>query len=209
MIDRSRAHTRRAITVTVGKPPAGCKQPRAARLSPYARTGHLLRSSRLTRQVVSAVLRLGHACDRERAQGNRDTSDGAVRRHVERPGLTDPHTGTRRHAPARTRRDGHDCSQQKSKTPPEVLGLSTESDGRSRRAGLPHQHLPLSEFLTLSAVFSRRILVALFHATSAHRLSGPSELFPPEPAVMPLDIRCSLAIRLCGAARAANHLCLP
>jgi hypothetical protein len=41
----------------------------------------------------------------------------------------------------------------------------------SERAGLPRRHHPLSGFLTLSAVFSHRGLVALFRATPAHRLS--------------------------------------
>lgn len=42
---------------------------------------------------------------------------------------------------------------------------------RSLRVGLPHRHHPFSGFLTLSTVLSRRDLVALFRATSAHRLS--------------------------------------
>jgi hypothetical protein len=45
------------------------------------------------------------------------------------------------------------------------------------RAGLPHRHLPLSGFLTLSTVSSPRILVALFQATSAHRLPGLQSFF--------------------------------
>jgi hypothetical protein len=40
----------------------------------------------------------------------------------------------------------------------------------SLNAGLPHRRLPLTEFLTLSAVWSSRTLAALFHAASAHRL---------------------------------------
>jgi hypothetical protein len=66
---------------------------------------------------------------------------------------------------------------------------------RSLRAGLPPQRHPLSGFLTLPAVSSRCTLVAVFQATSTHRLDGSSELFPPQSAVMPLGIRCSLAIR--------------
>jgi hypothetical protein len=66
---------------------------------------------------------------------------------------------------------------------------------RSLRAGLPPQRHPLSGFLTLPAVSSRCTLVAVFQATSTHRLDGSSELLPPQSAVMPLGIRCSLAIR--------------
>jgi len=53
---------------------------------------------------------------------------------------------------------------------------------------LPPQRHPLPGFLTLSAACSRCTLVALFHATSTHRLCGPSELFPPQSAAMSLDI---------------------
>jgi hypothetical protein len=42
----------------------------------------------------------------------------------------------------------------------------------SSHAGLPHRQRPLSGFPTLSAVFSSRVLVALFQATSARRLHG-------------------------------------
>lgn len=59
---------------------------------------------------------------------------------------------------------------------------------------MPHQRHPLSGFLTLSGVFSRCTLVAVFQATSTPRLHGPSELLPPQSAVMSFDIRCSPAI---------------
>lgn len=58
--------------------------------------------------------------------------------------------------------------------------LATPSMGfvasrRSRRSdrcdGLPHRHLPLSEFLAPSAACSHCHLVVIFHTTSAHRLS--------------------------------------
>lgn len=71
---------------------------------------------------------------------------------------------------------------------------------RSGQTGLPRQSHPLPEFLTLSAVFSRCTLVALFHATSTRRLQ-PSELLPPRPAVVPLDTLCSHAVEPC--------LCVP
>jgi len=56
---------------------------------------------------------------------------------------------------------------------------------RSLSTGLPPRHLPLSGFLTLSAVLSRRHLVALFHATSVHRLSA-SRAFSARSAGLPL-----------------------
>lgn len=43
--------------------------------------------------------------------------------------------------------------------------------------GLPHRHLPLTGFLTLSAASSSRTLAALFRAASAHRLRDLKELF--------------------------------
>jgi hypothetical protein len=68
------------------------------------------------------------------------------------------------------------------------------------RVGLPPRHLPLSEFLTLSAVLSHRRLVALFHATTTHRLQA-SRAFPAQPAVTPFGVRYSRAVRveLCRA----------
>jgi hypothetical protein len=39
-------------------------------------------------------------------------------------------------------------------------------------AGLPHQHHPFSEFLTLSTVSSHLNFVVLFHTTSANRILG-------------------------------------
>jgi hypothetical protein len=58
---------------------------------------------------------------------------------------------------------------------------------------LPRLCRPLSGFLTLSAVFSHPDLVALFHATSALRILV-FRAFPSPPAVMSLDIRCSLVV---------------
>lgn len=81
-----------------------------------------------------------------------------------------------------------------STTPP--LGFGTfrrNQRGRSERAGLPHQHLPLSEFLTLPAVYTHPHLVALFRATSARRLAT-SRASPAPPAVAPLGARFSLVV---------------
>jgi hypothetical protein len=58
---------------------------------------------------------------------------------------------------------------------------------------LPRLYRPLSGFLTVSAVFSHPSLVALFHATSAHRILV-FRAFPSSPAVISLDIRCSLVV---------------
>jgi hypothetical protein len=66
-------------------------------------------------------------------------------------------------------------------------------DSGDRCAGLPHRHLPLSGFLTLSAVSSRPGLVALFHATSAPRVSV-FRAFPVRPAVAPFGVLCSPAV---------------
>jgi len=77
------------------------------------------------------------------------------------------------------------------------------------RAGLPRRHPPLSGFLTLSAASSPGRLVALFHATSVHRLSA-FRASPVRPAVASLDARCSLAVGerrklRANPARAAYH----
>lgn len=58
---------------------------------------------------------------------------------------------------------------------------------------LPRLCRPLSGFLTLSAVFSLPSLVALFHATSAPRISV-FRAFPSSSAAISLDIRCSLVV---------------
>jgi hypothetical protein len=71
---------------------------------------------------------------------------------------------------------------------PRFVAFQRNQMHRSLRAGLPPQRLPLSGFLTLSAVSSRCTLVAVFQATSTHRLDGSSELLPPQSAVMSLDI---------------------
>jgi hypothetical protein len=62
-----------------------------------------------------------------------------------------------------------------------------------RCVGLPRRHHPLSEFLTLSAFSSRPGLVALFRATSAHRISA-FRAFPSRPAVTPSGARDSRAV---------------
>jgi hypothetical protein len=82
-----------------------------------------------------------------------------------------------------------------SATPPMGFVASRRNQlRRSLRAGLPPRHLPLSGFLTLPAVSSRRSLVALFHATSVHRLSA-SRAFSARSAGPPLGVPCSLAIQ--------------
>lgn len=64
---------------------------------------------------------------------------------------------------------------------------------RSLSTGLPPRHLPLSGFLTLSAVSSHRRLVALFRATSVHRLSA-FRAFSAQSAATPLGAPCSHAV---------------
>jgi len=58
---------------------------------------------------------------------------------------------------------------------------------------LPHQYHPLSGFLTLSAVWSHSDLVALFHATSACRIST-FRVFPTRPAAAPFGASSSPAV---------------
>jgi hypothetical protein len=70
------------------------------------------------------------------------------------------------------------------------FGVSSSGD---RHAGLPLRRLPLSGFLTLSAVSSRPGLVALFRATSALRVSA-FRAFPARPAVTPSGVLCSPAV---------------
>jgi hypothetical protein len=67
------------------------------------------------------------------------------------------------------------------------------SSGNRSYAGLPRQHLPLTEFLALSVVSSYRYRVALFRATSVHRI-WVFRAFPTRPAVFPLGNRYSLVI---------------
>lgn len=82
-----------------------------------------------------------------------------------------------------------------STTPPMGFGsFRRRKPGRSYCVGLPLQHLPLSGFLTLSAVSSRPGRVALFHTTSAHRILV-FRAFPSQSAVVPLDTRSSLVVR--------------
>jgi hypothetical protein len=77
-------------------------------------------------------------------------------------------------------------------TPVEFLSSRRISPG-DRHAGLPHRHHPFSKFLTLSTGLSHLNLVALFHATSTHRISA-FRAFPSRPAVTSLDALCSLVI---------------
>jgi len=62
-----------------------------------------------------------------------------------------------------------------------------------RSTALPRPYRPLSGFHTPSAVYSHPSLVALFHATSAHRISV-FRAFPSSPAAISFDIQCSLAV---------------
>lgn len=71
-----------------------------------------------------------------------------------------------------------------------VRALSAKSARASLSAALPQLYHPLSGFRTLSAVCSRPRLVALFHATSAHRISV-FRAFPSPSAAIPLGTRCS------------------
>jgi hypothetical protein len=74
-----------------------------------------------------------------------------------------------------------------------VRFLSAESARVTGLAALPRLHRPPSGFRTLSAVFAHPGLVALFHATSTPRILV-FRAFPSSPAVIPLGIRCSLAV---------------
>jgi hypothetical protein len=99
---------------------------------------------------------------------------------------------------------GHEPAVGVRTTPPMGFGAFRRSQlRRSLRAGLPRRHLPLSEFLTLSAVSSLRNLVAVFQATSARRLSA-FRAFSARPAASSLEVACSLVVepawhRVCGA----------
>jgi hypothetical protein len=74
-----------------------------------------------------------------------------------------------------------------------VRALSAKSARASLSTALPQLCHPLSGFRTLSAVYSRPGLVALFHATSAHRISVFRAFSSPS-AVVSLDTRCSLVV---------------
>lgn len=63
-----------------------------------------------------------------------------------------------------------------------------------RCVGLPLRRHPLSEFLTLSAVLSQLHPVALFHATSAHRILA-FRGFPAQSANSPFDSSYSLVVK--------------
>ena len=76
------------------------------------------------------------------------------------------------------------------------MGFAASRRNQQRRSlstGLPPRHLPLSGFLTLSAVLSHRRLVALFRATSVHRLSA-FRAFSTQPAATPFGVPCSHAV---------------
>jgi len=64
------------------------------------------------------------------------------------------------------------------------------SSSGDRVAALPRLRHPPTGFLTLPAVFSHPGLVALFHATSTHRILV-FRAFPSSSAAISLDIRCS------------------
>jgi hypothetical protein len=89
---------------------------------------------------------------------------------------------------------------------PRFAAFRRSQMGRSLRAGLPPQRLPLPGFLTLSAVLSRHTLVAVFQATSTHRLHGSPELFPPRSALVPLGTSCSPAIECSMTCRTSRHI---
>jgi hypothetical protein len=92
---------------------------------------------------------------------------------------------------------------------PGVRFLSAESARVIGRTVLPRLYRPLSGFRTVSAVFSHPSLVALFHATSAHRISV-FRAFPSSPAVISLDILCSLAVSPAPRSfQRAGHSSLP
>lgn len=77
---------------------------------------------------------------------------------------------------------------------PEVLCLSAKSDASIVTRWIAS---PAPSALTVSHRLSGLIPmhpVAVFQATSAPRLDGPSELFPSRSAVVPLGTHCSLAI---------------
>lgn len=78
-------------------------------------------------------------------------------------------------------------------TSPMEFGSFRRMNPGDRCVGLPPRHHPLSEFLTPSAVLARPGLVALFRATSTHRISA-FRAFSSRPAVTPLDALCSLAV---------------
>jgi hypothetical protein len=73
----------------------------------------------------------------------------------------------------------------------------------NRYAGLPPRRLPLSGFLTPSAVSSCLGRVALFRATSALRVSV-FRAFPAPSAVTPLGALCSLAVSAGSGCSRAN-----
>jgi hypothetical protein len=116
-----------------------------------------------------------------RSRGSSDRSRGAG----VRPGPVSPLVGLPKQPHSRRRTESDDDFP--------GFGPFRRFDSGDRCAGLPHRHLPLSGFLTLTAVSSRPGLVALFHATSAPRVSVFRAL-PVRSAVAPLGVLCSLAV---------------
>jgi hypothetical protein len=93
-----------------------------------------------------------------RPQENKPLTQARAPKRCISPCLTE----ARHMRPARiTRKEG---------TFPRFLAFQRNQMRRSLCDGLPHRHLPLPGFLTLSAAWSPHILAALFHAASAHRL---------------------------------------
>jgi len=92
-------------------------------------------------------------------------------------------------------------------TPPMGFGSFRRMNPGDRCTDFPRRYHPLSEFLTPSAVLSRPGLVALFRATSAHRILAFGA-FPSWSAVTPLGARDSRAVSTPGElASAASELC--
>jgi hypothetical protein len=86
----------------------------------------------------------------------------------------------------------------------EAQCLSTTSDQVIvGYASLPHQHHPLTEFLTLSTGFPHPDFLVLFHTKAAHRLLA-FRAFPTRSAVTPFGAPYSHAVGLApGSSRQA------
>lgn len=150
------------------------------------------------RRESQSVTRLDHlarhfparAVERKLGIRCRDRDDSIARQARGHPRRRAPHS----FRPARRQdKQSEVAGKRASDTSRGVRCLSTESTTVIVRAGLPHQHHPLSEFLTLPAVLSHRGLVALFRATSAHRLQA-FRASSAQPVVAPLGARFSLAV---------------
>jgi hypothetical protein len=64
------------------------------------------------------------------------------------------------------------CRSSRQHLPWGLVPFGEIGSGDRSHAGLPHQHHPFSEFLTLSTVSSHLNFVVLFHTTSANRILG-------------------------------------